>query len=225
MSAAGSMSFKDGLTEFMEYRLSPGRLIDITRPLDAGTPAWPGDVRFRKDTSITGDFRTSKLTMSSHCGTHIDAPAHLARSSTFVNDVPLSRLILPALVLDCGEKRIIDNFFLEDISLDGKALILKTVSDESGTHGESMEYSYLSPNAAELAVSRGVRTLGIDTFSVDPPDSAAVHEILLGASIPILENLLLDDILPGDYLLLCFPLKITAGDGAPVRAFLQPSDL
>ena len=160
--------------------------------------------------------------MSSHCGTHIDAPAHLVRCSTFVDDIPLSRLILPAVVVGCGKMRKIDEALIEDLSLDGKALILKTVSDETGNPGESMEYSYLCANTAELAVSKGVRILGIDTFSVDPPDSADVHEILLGTSIPILENLLLDDVLPGNYLLICFPLKITSGDGAPVRAFLQP---
>jgi len=206
----------------MEYRLSPGRLIDITRALKDSTPAWPGDVRFRKDTSVIHGFRTSKLTMSSHCGTHIDPPAHLARYRTFVDDIPLNRLILPAVVVDCRGNREINQAYIEDLSLDGKALILKTVSDETGKPGETMEYSYLCADTADLAVGKGVRIVGIDTFSVDPPDSADVHEILLGASIPVLENLLLDDVLPGNYLLLCFPLKIATGDGAPVRAFLQP---
>ncbi|MCK5116038.1 MAG: cyclase family protein [Candidatus Aegiribacteria sp.] len=207
----------------MEYRLSPDKLIDITRPLDGSTPSWPGDVGFSKETRVYAAFHTSKLTMSSHCGTHIDPPAHLARYNTFVDDIPLNRLILPAVVVDCRGNREIDQAFIQDISLDGKALILKTVSDETGNSVESMVYSYLCANAAHLAVNRGARIVGIDTLSVDPPDSADTHEILLGASIPILENLLLDDVPPGDYLLLCFPLKITAGDGAPVRAFLQPS--
>ncbi len=207
---------------FMEYRLSPGKLIDITRPLEAGTPTWPGDIRFNKDTSVHQGFRISKLTMSSHCGTHIDAPAHLVRCSTFVDDIPLSRLILPATVVDCGLKRKIDIALIEDLKLDGKALLLKTSSGSPAESSNSMEYSYLSSDTAELAARKGIKMIGIDTFSVDPPDSADAHEILLGASIPILENLLLDDVLPGNYLLICFPLKITDGDGAPVRAFLQP---
>ena len=207
----------------MEYRLSPGRLIDITRALKDSTPAWPGDVRFRKDTSVILGFRTSKLTMSSHCGTHIDAPAHLARCSTFVDNIPISRLILPAVVADCTGKHRIGKDLIEDLSLDGKALLLKTSSRPPEENSDSMKYSYLCASAAELAVAKGTMIMGIDTFSVDPPDSADVHEILLGASIPILENLLLDDVLPGNYLLICFPLKITAGDGAPARAFLQPS--
>ncbi len=207
----------------MEYRVSPEELIDITMPLSDNTPAWPGDVRFRMDTSVAHGFRLSKLTMSSHCGTHIDPPAHLARYNTFVDDIPLSRLILPAVVTDCRGKPRIEKDIIESLSLDGKALLLKTSSGTSGDNCDPMNYPYLSAEAADLAVSKGIKTVGIDTFSVDPPDSAEVHEILLGASIPILENLLLDDVLPGNYLLICFPLKIIAGDGAPVRAFLQPS--
>lgn len=203
----------------MEYRIIPERLIDITRSLDAGTPAWPGDVRFTRDTSVNNGFRVSKLTMSSHCGTHIDAPAHMARYSSSVSEIPLSRLILPAVVVDCRTKMEVDKACIEDLFLEGKALILKTVSGKSD---QSMEYSYLSASAAELAVSKGIGLIGIDTFSVDPPDSSDVHEILLGASTPIIENLLLDDVQPGDYLLICSPLKIKGGDGAPARAYLQP---
>lgn len=218
------MPFKNkGEILILEFRLSPEKLIDITKPLDGSTPVWPGDVRFSKETKAYGAFRTSKLTISSHCGTHIDPPAHLARYSTFVDDIPLNRLILPAVVVDCRGNREINQAYIEDLSLDCKALILKTVSDRTEKSVDSMEYSYLSADAADLAVGKGVRIVGIDTISVDPPDSTPVHEILLGASIPILENLLLDDVAPGNYLLLCFPLKITAGDGAPVRAFLQPS--
>lgn len=208
----------------MKYTISPGELIDVTMPLSDNTPAWPGDVRFRKDTSAAHGFRSSKLTMSSHCGTHIDPPAHLARYSTFVDDIPLSRLILPAVVVNCTGSRKIEKGLIEDLSLEGKSLILKTSSEPSIDICDPMDYPYLSAEAAELAVAKGVKIMGIDTFSVDPPDSADVHEILLGASIPILENLLLDDVFPGNYLLICFPLKIIDGDGAPVRAFLQPEN-
>lgn len=206
----------------MEYRISPEELIDITMPLSENTPAWPGDVRFSKESSVIHGFRTSKLTMSSHCGTHIDSPAHLASCGTFVNDIPLSRLILPAVVVDCEGNRIIGKNFIENLSLDGKALLLKTLSGHSQEILDTMKYSYLTATAAELAVNRGIRTVGIDTLSVDSPDSIRVHEILLNASVPILENLVLKDVRPGNYLLICFPLKIESGDGSPVRAFLQP---
>ena len=187
-------------------------------PLSENTPAWPEDIRFRKETSIDHGFRTSKLTMSSHSGTHIDAKAHLAGYGTSIAGIPLSRLILPALVIDCGEASEIDSSFIEDLSLEGKALLLKTAIHPSKP---LMEYSYLSRDAAELAVSKGTLTIGINTLSVDAPDSAIVHEILLGNSVPVLENLLLDNVLPGEYLLICIPMKIEFADAYPARAFLQ----
>jgi arylformamidase len=205
----------------MGYRISPEELIDITIPLSDATPAWPGDVRFGKESSIVHGFRTSKLTMSSHCGTHIDAPAHLASCCTFVNDIPLSSLILPAVVVDCEGKRRIGKNLIEEFSLKGKAILLKTIN-EPRKISDTMKYSYLTATAADLVVRRGVKTVGIDTLSVDAPDSIYVHEILLNASVPILENLLLKDVHPGNYLLICLPLKIESGDGSPVRAFLQP---
>lgn len=206
----------------MEYRISPRELIDITMPLSSNTSAWPGDVRFKRDTSLTNGFRTSKLTMSSHSGTHIDAPAHLASCSTFINDIPLSTLILPAVVVDCRGKREIGKELFEELSLDGRALILKTISKSSERSHELMDYSYLTAPAAELVVSRGIKAVGIDTLSVDSPESILVHEVLLKASVPIVENLQLDDAAPGNYLLICLPLKISSGDASPVRALLQP---
>ena len=205
----------------MDYRISPDELIDITIPLSDRTPVWPGDNRFQKQTSIANGFRTSKLIMSTHSGTHIDAPGHLARYSTFVNDIALNRLITPAVVTDCTGEFEITRESIENLSLEGKALLLKTVTNPDALP-DNPEYSHLTPEAAELAVNMGARTVGIDTLSVDSPVSTTVHEILLKASIPILENLLLNNIRPGDYLLICLPLKIDSADGSPLRAFLQP---
>jgi len=204
----------------MDYRISPEELIDITMSLSDRTPVWPGDNRFRKQTSIACGFRTSKLIMSTHSGTHIDAPGHLARYSTFVDDIPLNRLITPAVVADCTGEYEIARESIENLSLEGKALLLKTIANP-GDLSDNLEYSHLTSEAAELAVNMGVRTVGIDTLSVDSPDSTSVHEILLKNSVPILENLILEGIHPGDYLLICLPLKIDSADGCPVRAFLQ----
>jgi len=205
----------------MEYSISPEKLIDVTMPLSSTTPSWPGDVRFSKDTSLMPDYRTSKLTMSSHSGTHLDPPAHMACCDTYVTDIPLSRLILPAVVADCTADREITEESIEKLALEGKALLLKTVS-YSRKPSDTMNFSYLLPSTAELALRMKVRTVGIDGLSVDAPDSLLVHKILLKASVPIIENLDLNDVQPGNYLLICLPLRIESGDGSPVRAFLQP---
>jgi len=206
----------------VEYRVSPEELIDITMPLSDTTPTWPEDTQFSMETRSFYGFRTSRLTMSSHAGTHMDSPAHLADGRVFINDIPVSRLILPAVVVDCCGYREIDSRMIDDLSLQGKALILKTDCPKHTEPPKWSDYAYLSQEAAEFAARNGVKILGIDTLSVDPPDSASAHEILLNAGVPILENLLLEAVLPGNYLLICFPLNMPGADGSPVRAFVQP---
>lgn len=64
--------------------------------------------------------------------------------------------------------------------------------------------------------------VGIDYLSVDPPDDPALpaHHVLLGAGVPILEGAALAGVAPGLYQLICLPLRISGGDGAPARAVL-----
>jgi kynurenine formamidase len=106
---------------------------------------------------------------------------------------------------------------LDGLELQGCALLLKT-----GAGGTECSGGHLAAETARMAVESGVMTVGTDAMSVDAPDSAGVHGILLESSVLILENLLLDQVEDGRYLLLCFPLRIRDGDGSPVRAFLHP---
>jgi len=80
----------------------------------------------------------------------------------------------------------------------------------------------LTPNAARLLVARGVRLVGTDTPSPESADAAdlPVHHVLLGAGVPIVENLLLDDVAAGAYELIALPLRLTEADASPVRAVL-----
>ncbi len=198
-------------------------MIDITRPLSENTPFWPGDEQFKRNLITVADgFVTSGLKMSSHSGTHMDAPAHLAHCNTTVDNIPLTKLILNATVVDCGSRKAIDEDVLSGLSLQGKALLLKTVSSRSNQTDVFRNYTALTSSAAEAARDRGIALLGIDSVSVDPPDSSNAHRIFLEASIPIVENLWLSEINPGEYLLICLPLRIESGDGSPVRALLQP---
>jgi len=205
------------------YSLSPDRMVDITRPLSENTPFWPGDEQFKRNLITVADgFVTSALKMSSHSGTHMDAPAHLAHCDATVDNIPLTRLILKATLVDCSDKKVIDEGVLSGLSLQGKALLLKTASSNSNQTDIFNNYTALTASAAETAREMGIALLGIDSVSVDPPDSSNAHRILLEASIPIVENLWLGEIDPGEYLLICLPLRIESGDGSPVRALLQP---
>jgi arylformamidase len=81
--------------------------------------------------------------------------------------------------------------------------------------------SYLTKEAAELLAGAGVRTIVTDAWSVAPLDNEKeIHQIVLGAEIAIVENVILDGVADGDYVLSAFPIKIKGSDGAPVRAVL-----
>jgi arylformamidase len=87
------------------------------------------------------------------------------------------------------------------------------------------DFPPLTPEAAEALVQSGLRLYGTDAPSVDPVDSAgmAAHRALGAAGLPILENLDLSRVEPGDYDLLALPVKLAGAEAAPVRAVLLPA--
>ncbi len=186
-------------------------------PLGDATPCYPGDTPFERKYHSEGGFVSSRLTMSSHSGTHMDSPSHLGGGGQTIDGIATERFILPALLIDCRGLSAISPDLLEGRDISGKALLFRTGSPP----GLSSGMPGMTPAAASLAVEMGALLTGTDAISIDPPGSFESHRILLPASIPILENLMLDGIEEGDYLLLCFPLPIEGGDGAPVRAYLQ----
>ncbi len=171
--------------------------IDITKPLSDRTESWPGDIRFQRTETKSGGWIVSRLVMSTHSGTHMDAPRHRVEGGTTVDRIPPEKLIMPALV--CSEAP--DDFR-------GRAVLLP-----DGVTGAE---------AARL-VSGGAVLVGTSAMSIDFGDCDEAHRILLGAGIPVVENLKLEGIEPGLYTLICLPLRIEGGDGSPVRAFLVRS--
>ncbi len=190
------------------FVLDPDELLDVTVPLSSSTPCWPGDQPFERKVTVDGGFVTSKLIMSSHSGTHLDAPAHLDDVFPGVSDVSPRQLVLPAILVEHPDSR--EPGIPED--LEGKALLFKT-------GGRKV---FLTGKRAREIAEKGAYLVGTDAMTVDPPGSSNAHTALLGASVCILENLSLEKVEPGEYLLLCFPLRITGGDGAPARVFLHP---
>src|SRR5262249_59046076 len=85
------------------------------------------------------------------------------------------------------------------------------------------EFVYLETDAAEALVARGVKLVGIDSLSIEKFgfDKPTTHWTLLGNNVYIVEGLDLSEITPGDYELICLPLKIKDGDGGPARAVLR----
>ncbi|KAA1470512.1 putative cyclase [Dentipellis sp. KUC8613] len=223
--------------------------IDLTQPLDGHTPPYPGDPRFHCTPIIDepSGFAISQLSLSSHSGTHIDAPSHLFPSTTPIDAFPLSTFIVPARVVDLRHKTARARITWADLApsaahidaLEGEgggAVLLCTGWSRFWTGGAQAyaDHPFLDADAAERLLARGVRIVGVDTFSPDATVAEgtaadyAVHRAVLGRGALIVENLTnLDALLRaqeamahGERLMLSVvPLKIAGCDGSPVRAF------
>jgi arylformamidase len=169
----------------------------------------------------------SRLALSAHAGTHVDAPYHFIADGKTIESLALDALIGPAQVVelpdDCTD---INAQVLADagIRFDTGRLLLKTRNSRYWTEpGLPFQKSFaaLTPDGAQYLVDGGTRLVGIDYFSIAPfGDSVPTHRVLLGASMVILEGIDLSAIAPGFYELYCLPLKLGGSDGAPARAVL-----
>lgn len=165
-------------------------LYDITKTMYSGIPVWPGDVEFTRDTVQFGEFTSSSVRMSLHTGTHMDAPRHRYEQGKPIDG--FTPFIVPALVNMKGDCR-------------GKAVLRN---------------GFLTAAEAEVLLNGGAVLMGTASASIDDENTFEAHELILGAGVPIIENLILNDIKPGEYILLAFPLKFKDADGSPVRVLL-----
>jgi arylformamidase len=161
--------------------------------------------------------------MSSHCGSHIDVARHFDDHGVSVDHLPLALLMGTALVADLRGIVKIDAKVLSRLPLTGvERLLLRTDNSRLWEQeGFYESYAYLTKDGAECLLQTKVRLLGIDYLSIERFDGdGEVHRLLLGSGAVILEGLNLEGIEAGKYELICLPLKIEGGDGAPVRAIL-----
>jgi arylformamidase len=205
--------------------------IDISVPLRTGMANWPGDlgVNIQQTQNIDeGDVCNLRtISMSAHTGTHMDAPLHFIANGRSIDTMPIDATVGLARVIAIGDKRVIGR---EELELHdpqpGERILFKTRN--SGMSFQSYdafspEFVAIGAGAARYLVERGVRTVGVDYLSVGAleGDGVETHRILLGAGLWLIEGLNLSRISPGEYDLVCLPLKIQGGDGAPARAALR----
>lgn len=205
------------------------RIYDVTVPLSARVPVFPGDPRFEMSFAHRMDegkpYNVARMTLGVHSGTHIDAPYHFLKDGATVEHLPLDVLIGPALVALVDAPRAIRRADVEALRLNGRARVLfKTRNGDAIRRPEFREdFVYLDPGAAEALVEAGVRLVGIDYLSVEQfgsPDFAT-HHVLLGAGTVVVEGLDLVDVPPGEYEVTCLPLPIVGADGSPARVVLR----
>ncbi|QQZ07820.1 arylformamidase [Heyndrickxia vini] len=206
------------------------KLIDISKPLTNSIAVWPGDTPFSYEVEVTkkqsGSVNIGKVTMSTHTGTHIDAPFHFDDKGKKVKDLNLSIYIGPARVIDVSEFTNIGAEELQGFDLGNESrLLLKT---DSSTNPEVFPTSIpcLQSNIGPFLKEKGIELIGVDVPSVDPLDSKSLdtHHALFNNGVHILENIDLKDVEPGHYELIALPLSIQEADGSPVRAILRATE-
>ncbi|MBS1791628.1 MAG: cyclase family protein [Acidobacteria bacterium] len=206
------------------------KIYDITVPISAELPVYPGDPNIELERVMSlenGDIaNVTRLCCSTHIGTHVDPPSHFIDGARSLDELPLETLIGAVRVVDVGDVPAIDAAVLNRSNLDGVTRVLfKTRNSSFWPEAKTFheDFVYIAPDAAERLVELGVQLVGIDYLSVEKFNfnEPATHLTLLGANVVIVEGLALRDVPPGDYELFCLPLKIKDGDGSPARVVLR----
>ncbi|MEU5928941.1 cyclase family protein [Streptomyces antimycoticus] len=223
------------------------RLIDLSVPVATGMPVYPGDPRVAIAPALSAaadGVNVLHLDMGSQSGTHVDAPFHIDDALPTLDQLPLERFWGRAVVVDArgaaprtplgpslfegslSEGSLSEGSLSEGRPRAGGIVLVATGWSRHWGHDDYLAHPYLTPEAAELLVNAGIRTVGIDALSVDatPADAFPAHRILCGAHAVIAENLtnlapLLDAQTAGEPIeVSLLPLRLPAADGAPVRA-------
>lgn len=206
------------------------RWIDVSMPLGAGMPAFPGDPVFRssrvKSLEAGDAYNLSMLELGSHTGTHVDPPSHFVRDGAPIDLVSLDRLNGPCAVVEIPDDvRTLARAHVEDVPAGAERVLFRT--SNSARWAERLayfsDYVHLGEEAAQQLLAKGVRLVGIDALSIelDPDGRFPVHRTLLGRGVVIVEGLLLASVPAGAYELACLPLRIAGGDGGPARAAVR----
>jgi len=206
------------------------RLCDVTVLLGVESVNYPGDppleLRLIGKLAEGSVADVTHLSMTAHAGTHLDAPGHFIAGGKKLEDYEAGDFILPARVIDVADPHVVAPAVVEAAGARaGEAVLFRTANSTTGRAASGRFYTdgvYVSRETAELCVQKGVKLVGLDTFNVDcgTDETFPAHNTLLGAGVLILETLNLRDVPPGEYTLICLPLRIHGSEGSPVRAVL-----
>lgn len=209
-----------------------GEILDVSVPMREHMPQWDGEDILRTDPierTPEDLVNVTRLTLTTHTGTHVDAPRHFVHEGKALDEIALDRWVGPALVVDCTSlHRDITGEDLDglDIPAGTTRLIFKTRNSELWeAQPQTFVFNYiaLAPSGAQWVVNRQIRLVGIDYLSIGSVDDDGVecHLMLLRNEVLIVEGLNLSQVQAGPYELLCFPLSIAGSDGAPARVALR----
>lgn len=207
------------------------KIIDISVPLSPTLPVWPGSRPLsitQTDSIKTGGVaNVTRIETGSHTGTHIDAPLHFVDDGKTTAEIPLEKLVGPCQVVELTGRPEITAAGLDALHLPHgtEKLLFKTDNSrlwDDASHSFHEDFCALTSDAAQWVVDHGIHLVGIDYLSIqlyhDTPDT---HVVLLSNEVVIVEGLDLRQVTPGDYRLICLPLKIEGVEGTLARAVLE----
>jgi len=238
--------------EASAHDLEGARLLDLTHPFDDQTVYWPTARPFRLEPVARGTteggwwYAANDFSAAEHGGTHLDAPIHFAAGRWTADEIPLDRLVGPAVVVDLRDVAARDrDALLTPAHLarfearsgripDGSIVLVLTGWDRwwpdrarylgTAAAGDTthLHFPGVAAEAAEwLTTARRIRSIGIDTASIDhgPSRDFRAHRALTNANVPIFENLMnLAALPPRGATFIGLPMKIRGGSGGPLRA-------
>lgn len=221
MTTCLSLLFSAARADTLSHPISAKRAVDLTHKMHEGMPFWPGGVPFKMQRLVDYDkgYRLHKFEVGENTGTHVDAPAHFVKGNRAVDEIPLTDLILPAVVIDVKDK-VAGNpdyeLTPEDIKLweskhgaipANSLVILNTGWHQRFENPEQyvnmdgskvMHFPGYHPDSANVLIERGIAGVGIDTLSLDhgPSKSFGFHVEILKANKYQIENMANLDALP-----------------------------
>ncbi len=208
--------------------------IDVSAPIINGMVHWPDNppviIERVLDIDRGDGANVSRISMGTHTGTHMDAPVHFLKQGEGIDKLSMSVAMGRARVIQIEDMESIKPDELVRQRVRGGERILFRTRNSNG-HWQTgpfiEDFVYVSAEAAEYLAKLGVLMVGIDYLSVGGyrADGAAAHRFLLEAGVWVVEGLDLSGVVQGHYEMICLPLRIAGGDGAPARVLLKPVDL
>ncbi len=203
-------------------------LWDISPPVEAASPVFPGDTPYRQQWSAQigpgCPVNVSALTLSPHVGAHADAPLHYDPQGAAAGALDLAPFLGPCRVIHAiGVRPLILWQHLEHAVQQLPPRVLVRTYQRAPIDRWDPALPAFAPETVERLFEAGVRLIGIDSASIDPADSKELpsHQVIRRRDVRVLENLVLDAVPEGDYELIALPLKLIHADASPVRAVLR----
>jgi arylformamidase len=204
------------------------KLWDISPPVDAHSPVFPGDTPYTQQwaatLSDTCPVNVSAITMSPHVGAHADAPLHYDPQGVAVGALDLMPFLGHCRVIHAlAAGSLITLANLQHALADLPPRVLVRTYRQFPLAQFDTQLTGFDPDCLQHLADLGVLLIGTDSASIDPAGSKQLpsHQVIRQRGLRVLENLLLGDVPEGDYELIALPLKLMTADASPVRAVLR----